>query len=127
MPGLDVSDAVLESEFQDTFTVERRTETISTKGRSQTTAETFRQIGVVYPAGPNDLERLPEEQHMRKTIVICTGFRLRGPSPGFQADVVDWNGDRFVVANVEDFSGFGQGFVSAICQSIDYVDEPPSE
>lgn len=127
MPGLDVSDALMEVELQDCFTVERRKETITTKGRSQTALQTFRQQGCVYAATPNDLRRLPDEQHMMKTIVVVTEFRLQGPSPGFQADVVDWNGNRYLVRDVEDFSGFGQGFVSAICTSMDFVDEPPHE
>lgn len=125
MPGLDVSDALLETEMQDIIVVERRADTITDKGRSNPVSQTFRQSAVVAPASPNDLERLPEQQHMRKTIVVITNFRLQGPSPGFQADVVNWKGDRFVVTLVDDFSAYGQGFINAICTSMDYVDQPP--
>lgn len=126
MPGLDVTDAVSESSFQDSFTVERRAEGMS-KGRASTSMTTFRPNGVVAPAGNNDLERLPDDQRMMKTLVVVTQFRLRGPAPGFQPDVIVWEGDRFVVAQVEDFSGYGQGFIKAICTSMDSVDQPPHE
>lgn len=110
----------------DCFNVVRRQETINNFGRSTLTQFSFPGIiGTVYPAGPNALDRGPDEQHTVKNIQIVTRFRLQMASPGYQADIVQWGGDSFLVINAQDFSHFGGGMIVADCSSIDSVDQAP--
>jgi hypothetical protein len=124
---VDLLETLADREFSTTFTVNRRTETVSISGRSTIATATNTGVdGSVTPSSPRDLQRLPEEQRMRKSLTIITAFALQGPSPGTQADVVIWpesNGNQYVVADVEDWGQFG--FISAIVQIMDLVPNAP--
>ena len=127
MPDLSVDEVFASHMLSDDFTVKRRSEPIGDNGRSViTVTETFATYGVVVPAAPDALDRGSDKQLMRKTLNITTPFRLQGPSPGFQADIVTWHGDDFIVTNVGDYTGFAGGFIVATVQSVDFVDQPPS-
>jgi hypothetical protein len=131
-PFLDVADLLLDPDIADTFSVIRNKQTVSLSGIAETlNSYTFRNvIGVVTAASPNDLEMLPEVEYQTKAISIVTKFRLRGvadvSNTQFQPDLVVWHGDNFKVETVEDYGGFGAGFVQAIARSIDHVDAPPA-
>ncbi len=126
MPFLDVASVLLDPDLADTFTVLRRTQTISTGGIASTSPIlTLPAIGVVAAATPDDLIRGDATQLMSKSITVDTIFALQGPAPGYQPDVVVWHGDNYVVTHIDDYSNFGAGFVHALCQSIDSIDQGP--
>ena len=125
MADLDVSEILVDPMLTDTFTVNRRTETISSKGRSVTTPTVIENVvGVVCAAHGNDLKRLDDSQLMGRHISIVTKFRLIGPAPGFQADTIIWKGDTFVVQSLDPYPQYGEGFVQAIAGSMDMTDQP---
>lgn len=130
MPSLDLSAALYAPDFQDTFTVTRRQQSVDNYGYASTTnASMGTQSGVVYPSQPSERESLPDLTVTDKTITILTAFPLRSEAEvsgtEFMPDLVTWHGDLFLVRNVEDWSGYGvAGFVQAICSSIDTVDSP---
>lgn len=126
MPSLDLSDALLEPTFQDFFTVKRRAETVSSQGFSVKIPTSFRANGVVTITSGNDLDRGPDEQHQGKSIHIVTRAQLTGVAPGFQPDIIFWHGDNFVVQKVEDYSGYGLGWLQIEATSIDFLDQAPS-
>lgn len=126
---LDVSDA-FDVEMLDSFEVLRRSVVVDgASGRGTLSTERIEDVsGVVTSAGPNDLERLPDEQRMGRHISIVTEYPLRGPSPGFDADVVVWAGDSYVVKSLDPYPHFGPGWVQVIAGSIDSTDTPmPAE
>jgi galactose-6-phosphate isomerase len=130
MSQLDFSAVLTDPLFLDYYTVMRRSQVISTSGIASTNNVTTPNVaGVVYPSEPNDLQRLPDDQVMSKTLTIITNFALYGEAEAagteYQPDLVDWNGDSFVVRLIEDWSNYGTGFIKAICTSIDLVDSPP--
>lgn len=128
MADLDVSDLLLDPDFTEVFKVLRQREVVGTNGRSTATVSALPGIvGVITMASPNDLLRVPDEQHSDKNISVVTKFRLRGPSPGYQPDKIVWQGDTYIVHNVEPYTQFGSGFVQAIAGSIDAIDQPPAE
>jgi hypothetical protein len=127
MPTLDVNDA-FDPSFMDTIVVVRRVQQINSKGRVQL-VETARTVGaVVVAATPNDLERVPEQELMQKSIrVTSPQFRLQGPAidevgSTTLPDQILWHGSMFVVVALEDYSGYGRGFTSAICTSMSQPD-----
>ena len=124
MAYLDVSDVLLDPTLTDVFTVTRRAETVNGFGESVTATSTYDGVvGVVCTASPNDLERLPEMDRMGRHLSVVTRFRLQGPAPGFKPDLIEWNGDAFVVEAVDPYPQYGAGFVQAIVGSIDSIDE----
>lgn len=126
MPGLDVSDA-FDASFFDVFNLIRRAETVSNHGRPVVVPTVTNGLyGVVTMASPNDLERVPEADVSLKSIVIVTQNRLQLGSVGpdadttIKADIVQWAGDNFQVALVEDYSRYGEGYIWALAQATDY-------
>lgn len=125
-PMMDFSECVLDPMLADTFAVNRRTEIIDDFGQvNMTTRTTYNVPGIVTAAGPNDLERLDDNQRMGRHLVIVTAFRLRGPAPGYQPDTIAWRGDTFVVKTVDPYPQFGSGFVQVIAGSMDSEDIGP--
>lgn len=130
MPTLDVTEVLDDPDIADTFTVTRRVQTVSSLGRTVVTPTVVAGVvGVVCAAGPNDLQRLPEDQRMGKVISIVTRYKLRGPalsgSTEYQPDLVIWNGSTFIVKWVDDYSRFASGFIQALAGSLQNVDPPP--
>lgn len=134
MPQIDISVALTSPMFVDVFQVTRRTETLNQYGESTITTQVFFPVyGSVQAASPNDLKRLPDEQHQGKSLSIVTKFSLQGVAPGMQPDLIQWpmnnggaNADNFVVAALDDYSQFAAGFIQAIARSIDMVDFTPT-
>jgi hypothetical protein len=129
MPTLDVNDA-FDPSFMDQITVSRITESVDQNGRVVRVPSTLTALAVVVPTSPNDLQRLPDEEYMNKAITIYSQFRLQGPvnDPVLgrtHPDEVIWHGSTFVVRALDDYSGYGRGFVMAIAVSIDAIDGPP--
>lgn len=125
MPFLDVSEILFDPVLAQSVTVYRRTETINTYGESVVTPVPHTGvIGVITSASPNDLQRLDDNQRMGRNMCFVTNFRLQGPSPGKQADLVLWAGDLFVVKWLDPYPLYGAGFVQCIIGSIDHVDLP---
>lgn len=131
MPSLDVTDA-FDADFMDTISVIRRQQTVSSKGRAGTTDGTpVSTYAVVCPASGSELDRIPDYDISKKYISVVTQYRLQLASTAaggatYKNDVVQWAGTYFEVITLDDASRFGQGFVEAICASIDYQDAPPT-
>ena len=126
MAWLDPSEILLDPDIADSFVYNRRTQTVSTKGRGVTTSVPNTGVGVVTVSSPNDLLRLSEEQRMDRHYSIVTRARLQGPSPGFQADTVLWRGNTYVVKTAEPYPHYGAGWIQAIVGSMDSLDQPPT-
>jgi galactose-6-phosphate isomerase len=128
MPFLDVSNVLLDPDFTDTFSVLRREQVIGENGRVSTTNTTLPAIGVFTVAGPNDLERLDDNQRMGQNFVLVTKFRLQGPAKisgnNYQPDQVVWNGNTYVVKDVEPYTRYGAGQIQAIIGAIASVGAP---
>lgn len=117
MPLLDVTDVLSDPDFVDnTLVCFRSVETVDDRGRStlQTTATPF--AGVVTSDRGDILDRIAEGERITGSILICTTFRLTdGKADGTTADEVEWQGRRYTVAAVNDYSTYGAGFVEAVC------------
>ena len=127
MPFLDVSELLIDPDLADTFTVNRRTETIGTNGRTTIASKLLRGItGVVTAISPSDLDRADGYQVMTRSISVVTKFRLKGEVTGSQPDIVIWRGDNYVVKHVDNYPQFGHGFIQAECTSMDRTDVVPT-
>lgn len=124
---ISVREVLLDPDITDLILVSRRRETVSmSTGRSEIVVEKEfpNTQAVVCAASPNDLERLDDSQRMGRNLSIVTTFPLRGPSPGYQPDLISWHGDLFIVKLVDPYPQYGE-FVQAIAGSIDSIDMAP--
>lgn len=124
MSFLDVSEVLSDPDIADGFVVKRRAQVMGQNGRAGVAVEDLRGVGVICAASPNDLKRLPDEQHTERHISIITRFRLRATAPDYQPDLVGWQGDFFIVRDVQPYTQYGAGFVQVLAGSIDFQDEP---
>lgn len=127
MPFIDVTDALLDPDFAEFLTIQRRAFTIGDNGRQIITITYVKPapVGVVVPKNM-DIFRNPDYQTLPRLVTVYTQFMLRGPSPGGLPDYLLWGGDTFIVNGVEPWSHYGPGWVKAECSSIDSVDMSPS-
>lgn len=131
MPIHDVSEA-FDATFWDTIMVIRRRQFVDQYGRVSVTNQQFTMLAVVVAASPNDLQRVPNYQQMGKAISIYSiSPRLQGPALMYgsgeetQPDQIVWHGSLYVVKLLEDFSGYGRGFIHTIAESVQAVDPAP--
>lgn len=138
MPDIDVGDIILDGTVSgEEFMVIRRREIVGQTGFRTNTVERFTSFGSITPTGDNSMVRDEAYAAQNKSIRVITKFLLRGPAKDtppsgapvtrYDADIVVWKGDSFIVKTLDDYSQFGGGFVEAECTSYDYVDQPPSE
>lgn len=130
MPQLDLSVALTNPMTLDSFNVVRRPDAVNNFGESNSFGTTFTNMrGVVSMASPNDIKKLPDDQRTLKAITIVTRFALRGVSrdgtQDYQPDLIVWNRNNYIVANVEDYGRYGVGFIQVICTLYDSVSAPP--
>jgi hypothetical protein len=132
MPTLDVNDA-FDPSFLDQVTVYRITEFIDQHGRVGRQFQNMIAPAVIVAATPDDLQRLPEEEYANKAIRVYSQFRFQGPvaepasvgQPRTHPDELLWHGSRFVVRALDDYSGYGRGFVMVIAVSVEAIDAAP--
>lgn len=134
MPTLDVNDG-FDPSFIDFIVVERFVQAIDRNGRVLRMKRVFRNVPCVVAAvAPDDLQRLTDYELMNKSITVYfPDFRPLGPARDptgatlteTQPDEFLWHNSRFVVHSLQDYSGYGRGFVSVIAISVDAVDAPP--
>jgi len=129
MPTLDVNDA-FDPSFWDNITVIRRYAQVNQYGRVSVTEVPMSTRGVVVATSPDDLMRVPEHEMMSKSISITSPFRFQGPSIDEAGNVTHpdhilWNNSVYVVRLLDDYSGYGRGFVHVVATSIQNADYPP--
>jgi galactose-6-phosphate isomerase len=119
MPLLDMTDVLLDPDFLDTTPVcTRQTQVDDGHGRVRNETVTLPFAGVVSMDAGAIIRRLPEGSYITGSIMIYTLFRLRLRGENVDADLVDWHGARYRVSNMGDYTGYGAGFVWAICEPL---------
>jgi galactose-6-phosphate isomerase len=127
MAELDVSELMTDPDFVSSFTVIRAGQTIDEHGRAQVAAQAPKKIlGAVFPISARTMNMMPDYVNVNGSIEIYTKFRLEGPSTTTQADTVIWQGNTYLVANVQSYSHFGAGHIRAVCQLKDLLANAPS-
>lgn len=120
MAQLDVTEILLDPDFMDTGLVCKRSiQTIGDFGRAVNTVTSTPFAGVVTSDKGDILERIAGGERKKGSITIHTMFRLTaGSGEDSIADIVTWQGRDYTVANVNDYSHFGRGFVAVSCDLL---------
>jgi hypothetical protein len=130
VPQHDVNDA-FDPAFWDNIIVVRRIVTIDNHGRNSVTETPISTRAVVTAAGPNDLQRVPEEEFFNKAIDVTSPFRFQGTSSDELGNIIThpdhilWHGSVYVVRALDDYAGYGRGFTHVVAVSINAIDPPP--
>lgn len=133
MPWLDVTEVTLDPFLSDVITVIRRMQTVDVHGNVQIiTMGSYNAVGVVTPTDNNSLTRAEAYESQADSIRIITTFRLRGAAQdiagvNWQPDLVQWNGNTYLIKSLNDYTRFGAGFVDADAIAIDYNPSPSAE
>lgn len=115
MPLLDVSDVLSDADFSDAFTRHRFTIVTNAYGEGVRTEATTSLAGVVTQGGGDVLDRTGDASKIKGSITIHTTADLTAGDGTTDADEVEWNGRRYVVDSVMDWSTYGAGYVAASC------------
>ncbi|MFG1399836.1 hypothetical protein [Roseixanthobacter pseudopolyaromaticivorans] len=118
MPLLDVSDVLSDPMFaQDAgaIVLYRSTLTVGNDGRGTRTTTSQAITGVVTSDTGDILDRIAEGQRIKGSITVHTTFRLTDGDGSTDADEIQWNGRRYIVSAVNDYTTYGAGYVCATC------------
>lgn len=116
MPLLDVSDILASPEFADTLTLTRNTQTVGADGIAVNATVVTDFSGVVTSDSGRDLMRQAQGEMVQGTILVHTVTNLTSGAAGLDADEIVWNGARYTVTTIDDYSRYGVGFVCATCE-----------
>lgn len=120
MPSLDVSRVLASPRFADSATVTRTVVTVDPLTARTVEAPTETPISVVVTSDKGqNLRRMPEAAASMGSIIMHSTFRFTEGSDGVDADVVTWQGKRWTVITVDDYSRYGAGFTMATCRLLD--------
>lgn len=117
MPLIDMTDLLSDQDFSDDITVRRRTETISDGGVAEVEDANLTMRGIVTVDGEPVVQD-SDYLHAQAIIEVHVPERLYDAATGYQPDVVVYGGLDFQVRKVSDFSRFGRGFCSAVCEMV---------
>lgn len=119
MPLLDMTDVLLDPDFLDSTLVRTmQTQVDVGHGRVRNATATSPFSGVVSMDAGAIMERVAEGEYVKGSMLIYTIERLRMKGEDVDADLVDWHGTRYRVTNTGDYTGYGQGFIWAICEPL---------
>lgn len=130
-PFIDPSIMLLDPQFTDRFAVVRRVQSVNNFGEVSTqNTTTHNVLGIVTPARPGDLRRVPETERGHRTLTVFTRNRLNSasqklntnPPTQLQPDYLLWNGDTFIVKEVLPWTRYGPGWVRVIATSVDSIE-----
>lgn len=120
MPFLDVSDILDDPDFATAFHVVRVTETVGDNGRPVRTEALIPAYGVITQGSGDVLERRSDFRAISGNITVHTKFELlvSDTTRNRDADLIQWNGRRYTVAAISDWSDYGTGFFAATCENL---------
>lgn len=114
MPQLDVSEVLDDPLFQDVFDWTVTTITVVDNGRPETTTTVFPDtVGVVQMDRGRNRDLLAEGAAIIGSIEIHTRARLSAGNDTKAADGILWDGNRYLVTHVDNYSRYGAGYICA--------------
>ena len=122
MPSFDVSDILFDPEWMTNLTCLRSTEAVGPNGVGTTTPTSMPFVGIVTSDKGDILDRLEGASRTRGSILVHSRFVLRESRAGYAADLIVWQGNKYTVSNVNDYSSYGRGFVAATCDLLPLTD-----
>ncbi|MGK0705312.1 head-tail adaptor [Yokenella regensburgei] len=128
MPFLDVTEVLTDPDFCDTSLVcHRQVQTVDEDNFPKNTPQDIPFSGVVTVDRSLEARRMAAGQTINGAILIVTHFRLTQGQPGYDADVVTYQGRDYRVTYIDPYTTYGAGFVQAHCELMDFNGGTPIE
>jgi hypothetical protein len=128
MPLLDVTDILFDPDFCDTSLVcKRNWQATDCDGFTTNTEQISPFSGVVTVDRSLEARRMAAGQNITGAIFIATTFRLTQGQPGFDADIVIYQGREYRVTFVDPYTAYGAGFIQAHCELLNFDGGTPIE
>jgi galactose-6-phosphate isomerase len=117
MPFIDVSDVLLDPDFEQEFLLLRSVQTVDDGGIATNTPTQLSIAGVIVPK-TSELDQVEEGLRIVSMIEVFTPFLMTAGSAGIVADIVVYNNRSYRVMAVEDWSAYGNGWTKATCTEM---------
>ncbi len=123
MPLLDVSEIFTDPDFVDCSLVCYRQLQVPDDDNFVANAQQpIPFAGIVTIDRSMQAKRMAAGQNINGAILIVTQFQLTEGKPGYDADIVTYQGANYRVTLTDPYLAYGAGFVQAHCELMDYVD-----
>jgi hypothetical protein len=115
MGQIDVTDLLVDPTFVDPIQVISRVPTVDSFGQNSLMESTLNTYGSVQPATGRSIARIPEALRVANMSNFWYKGEIVASAAGEYATILVFNGQRYQVKNVFDYSNWGQGFCEGLC------------
>ncbi len=115
MALIDVSELMTDPDFVDPISVITRVPAINSLGEMSMTETVLQSVGSVQPADWKTVQKLPEGMRVANVASFWFKGKIIATEPGKYSSILVFNGVRYQVQTVADWSNFGEGYCEGTC------------
>ncbi len=115
MAQIDVSDLLLDPDFVNPLTLIHRAPVVNGFGENKLVETCEETVGSVQPASGKTIQRLPDALRVANVSSFWIKAGIVADSTCAYPDVISFNGKRYAVQTVNDWSNWGAGWVEGTC------------
>lgn len=115
MGQVDVSELLVDPDLVDPIIVIRRIPNIDEYGENKLKEQGFNTIGSVQPASGKTLQRLPDAFRVANVSSFWIKGKIVSDGQCQYPDILVFNGVRFAVQVIFDWTNWGEGFCEGTC------------
>lgn len=115
MAKIDVSELLVDPDFVDRMTIITRTPFVNSKGENEIKECPLVSVGSVQPASGRTIAKLPEEFRVANISSFWFKGKIITSAPGKYSSILVFNGQRYQVQTVFDWTNFGAGWCEGTC------------
>lgn len=112
---IDVSDVLADPDFVDQINIIHRKPTVDVYGQNTLVETGVPAFGSVQPASGKALQRLPEALRVANVMSFWVRGQIVSDGRCQYPDILVFNGSRFAVQTVMDWSNWGDGWCEGTC------------
>lgn len=117
MPLLDVSFVIDDPMLTDEFVVTRRPSSVGANGLNAVDPFPLGSFnGVFTQQDPADIMRSEDGVMIPRRIFFATQVQLFALAPGYQPDLIDWNGTQYTLVACQPYNTYGGGTYQCIAE-----------
>jgi len=115
MGQIDVSDILADPDMVDPIVLIHRKTTVDEFGQNQLTESGVPTYGSVQPISGKTLQRLPDEFRVANVMSFWVRGKLVSDGKCQYPDIISFNGQRFAVQTIFDWTNWGDGWCEGTC------------
>lgn len=115
MADIDVSTLMSDPDFIDPIQVITRTPRNNSLGEVSFSESVLNTYGSVQPANNQAVQKLPELMRVGNLSSFYFKGEIVATAPGKYSSILVFQGQRYQVLTVEDWSNFGRGYTQGVC------------